>query len=84
MLLLHGAHADRADKHGVTPQKLATANGKSSTAVLRAWLENKDSDLRERERCDGGGMGDESGNGGGTIGNGHGYGEDRKASCGDL
>jgi ankyrin repeat protein len=25
-LLLHGAHADRADKHGVTPEVLARDN----------------------------------------------------------
>src|ERR1700731_2226094 len=58
---------------------LARENGKGNTAeVLRAWLENKDRDLRERG---GGGVwvgvGDESGNG--EVTNGHG--EDRKASC---
>ena len=49
-LLLHGAHADRSDKHGVTPEMLARENGMVATAdVLREWLANKDKDLRERE-----------------------------------
>ena len=49
-LLLHGAHADRPDKHGVTPEMLARENGMVATAdVLREWLANKDKDLRERE-----------------------------------
>lgn len=56
-LLLHGAHADRTDKHGVTPEMLARDNGKESTAdALREWLENNDKDLRER-----GDVGDEFG-----------------------
>ncbi|KIM78392.1 hypothetical protein PILCRDRAFT_36754, partial [Piloderma croceum F 1598] len=42
-LLLHGAHADRANKHGVTLEMLARENGKDSTAgLLKEWLENRD------------------------------------------
>jgi hypothetical protein len=53
--LLHGAHADRADKHGVTPEMLAWENDKDSTAdVLKEWLENKDKDLRKPEGGDSG------------------------------
>ena len=49
-LLLHGAHADRADKHSITPEMLARDNGHLETAeVLKEWLANKDKDLRERE-----------------------------------
>ncbi|KAF9017520.1 hypothetical protein BDZ89DRAFT_1140671 [Hymenopellis radicata] len=49
-LLLKGAHADRADKHGIIPEQLARQNGWLECAdVLRKWLENKDKDLRERE-----------------------------------
>ena len=49
-LLLHGAHAHRSDKHGVTPEMLARQNGWLECAdLLRAWLLNKDKDLRERE-----------------------------------
>ncbi|KAJ7594606.1 hypothetical protein C8J56DRAFT_821453 [Mycena floridula] len=48
-LLLRGAHADRADKHGVTPEMLANQHGWVECAqVLRTWVENKDRDLRER------------------------------------
>jgi len=62
----HCTHTDRVDKHGVTPEMPAQENGNASTAeVLRAWVENKDRDLRER--------------GGGVVTNGHG--KDRKASC---
>src|ERR1700683_994189 len=32
-LLLHGAHADHADKHGVTPEILARENGKEGTLM---------------------------------------------------
>lgn len=68
LLLLHGAHADRADKHGVTPEMLAREGGRVETAdVLRAWVRNKDSDLREREREAGG-----SGTGGSGSGSGMG------------
>jgi hypothetical protein len=50
VLLLHGAHADRPDKHGVTPEILARQNGWVECAqVLKDWILNKDSDLRERE-----------------------------------
>ncbi|RDB25043.1 hypothetical protein Hypma_007485 [Hypsizygus marmoreus] len=49
LLLLHGAHANRADKHGVTPEMLARQNGWLECAdVLKQWLVNKDRDLRER------------------------------------
>ncbi|KAH8107835.1 hypothetical protein BXZ70DRAFT_912873 [Cristinia sonorae] len=49
-LLLHGAHPDRPDKHGVTPEMLARNNGWSDCAdVLKQWSHNKDKDLRERE-----------------------------------
>ncbi|PPQ98409.1 hypothetical protein CVT24_004088 [Panaeolus cyanescens] len=51
LLLLHGAHPDRADKHGVTPEALAQQSGWLECAqVLREWSINKDRDLRERER----------------------------------
>ncbi|KAK2467866.1 hypothetical protein APHAL10511_000161 [Amanita phalloides] len=50
ILLLHGAHADRPDKHGVTPEMLAKQNGWLECAqVLRDWILNKDRDLKERE-----------------------------------
>ena len=49
LLLLHGAHPSRADKHGVTPEMLARQNGWLECAdVLKQWLINKDRDLRER------------------------------------
>ncbi|KAG6813126.1 hypothetical protein H0H92_013750 [Tricholoma furcatifolium] len=49
LLLLHGAHADRSDKHGVTPEMLARQHGWLECAeVLKQWLVNKDRDLRER------------------------------------
>ncbi|CAL1708048.1 unnamed protein product [Somion occarium] len=49
-LLLHGAHPDRADKHGTTPEMLARQNGWVSCAdILKEWSHNKDRDLRERE-----------------------------------
>ncbi|KAG5646227.1 hypothetical protein DXG03_004054 [Asterophora parasitica] len=57
LLLLHGAHANRADKHGVTPEMLARQNGWLECAeVLQRWLVNKDRDLRERP---GGGVADD-------------------------
>ncbi|EFI28169.1 hypothetical protein CC1G_14196 [Coprinopsis cinerea okayama7 len=50
LLLLHGAHPDREDKHGVTPEDLARANNWIECAqILRDWVVNKDRDLRERE-----------------------------------
>lgn len=50
LLLLHGAHPNRADKHGVTPEMLATQNGWVECGkVLSDWAVNKDRDLRERE-----------------------------------
>ncbi|KAJ7209651.1 hypothetical protein GGX14DRAFT_631286, partial [Mycena pura] len=49
-LLLHGAHANRADKHGVTAEMLARQHGHDGCAEeLRTWIFNKDRDLRERE-----------------------------------
>jgi hypothetical protein len=46
-LLFHGAHADCADKHGVTLE-IARENGKESTADLfKEWLENIDKDSEE-------------------------------------
>jgi len=65
-LLLHGAHADRADKHGVTPEMLARENGMETTADALREAVNKDRDLRERSGS-GSGSGDEgiSGSGGG-------------------
>ncbi|KAJ7502870.1 hypothetical protein B0H11DRAFT_1711996 [Mycena galericulata] len=49
-LLLRGAHASRADKHGITPEMLARQNGWDECAdVLKTWILNKDRDLRERE-----------------------------------
>ena len=39
-LLLHGAHADRPDKHGITPEVVARENGREGTAeVLTEWVE---------------------------------------------
>ena len=53
LLLLHGAHADRADKHGVTPEMLAQENGWVECAkALNDWILNKDQDLRAREGYD--------------------------------
>ncbi|KAF8971070.1 hypothetical protein BDZ97DRAFT_1335792 [Flammula alnicola] len=50
LLLLHGAHADRPDKHGITPEMLAHQNGWVECGkVLTDWIVNKDRDLRERE-----------------------------------
>ncbi|KAI0829936.1 hypothetical protein BC628DRAFT_1314355 [Trametes gibbosa] len=49
-LLLHGAHPDRADKHGTTPEMLARQNGWTRCAgLLSQWTHEKDKDLRERE-----------------------------------
>ncbi|KAJ7188571.1 hypothetical protein C8R46DRAFT_1055134 [Mycena filopes] len=49
-LLLRGAHANRADKHGITPEMLARQNGWDECAdVLSTWILNKDRDLRERQ-----------------------------------
>ncbi|KAJ7497030.1 hypothetical protein FB451DRAFT_1017267 [Mycena latifolia] len=49
-LLLRGAHANRADKHGITPEMLARQNGWEECAdVLKEWILNKDRDLRERQ-----------------------------------
>ncbi|KAF8160875.1 hypothetical protein B0H34DRAFT_795730 [Crassisporium funariophilum] len=50
LLLLHGAHANRPDKHGVTSEMLAQQNGWLECAsVIKNWILNKDRDLRERE-----------------------------------
>jgi hypothetical protein len=62
ILLLHGAHTDQADKHGVTPEMLARENREEpegTAEVLKAWMANEDQDLRERE----GDGGSESGSG---------------------
>lgn len=49
ILLQHGAHPDRADKHGVTPETLARENGHEVCAdTIRRWIEQKDQDLRDR------------------------------------
>ncbi|KAJ7714339.1 hypothetical protein DFH07DRAFT_863428 [Mycena maculata] len=49
-LLLRGAHPNRADKHGITPEMLARQNKHDECAeVLKAWVLNKDRDLRERQ-----------------------------------
>ncbi|KAJ7076899.1 hypothetical protein B0H15DRAFT_575768 [Mycena belliarum] len=49
-LLLRGAHANRADKHGITPEMLARQNGWEECAdALKSWILNKDRDLRERQ-----------------------------------
>ncbi|EPQ57654.1 ankyrin, partial [Gloeophyllum trabeum ATCC 11539] len=49
-LLQHGAHPDRPDKHGITPEMLARDNGYTETAdLLRNWKINKDRDLWERQ-----------------------------------
>jgi len=49
ILLQHGAHPDRADKHGVTPESLARENGHENCAeTIRQWIEQKDQDLKNR------------------------------------
>lgn len=49
ILLQHGAHPDRADKHGVTPEALARESGHENCAEnIRRWIEQKDQDLRSR------------------------------------
>lgn len=49
ILLQHGAHPDRADKHGVTPEALARESGHENCAeTVRRWIEQKDQDLRNR------------------------------------
>lgn len=49
ILLQHGAHPDRADKHGVTPEALARESGHEPCAeTIRRWIEQKDQDLRNR------------------------------------
>ena len=53
-LLLHGAHPDRPDKHGVTPEAVARQNGWARCAeILSKWTHEKDRDLREREAVSG-------------------------------
>ena len=53
LLLRHGAHPDRPDKHTVTPEMLARENGWVECAqVLHDWILNKDRDLRERAELD--------------------------------
>jgi len=49
ILLQHGAHPDRADKHGVTPEALARESGHDNCAeTVRRWIEQKDQDLKNR------------------------------------
>ena len=49
ILLQHGAHPDRADKHGVTPEALSRESGYDNCAeTIRRWIEQKDQDLRNR------------------------------------
>ena len=49
ILLQHGAHPDRADKHGVTPEAVARESGHEVCAdTIRRWIEQKDQDLRDR------------------------------------
>ncbi|KAF9653934.1 hypothetical protein BDM02DRAFT_3158602 [Thelephora ganbajun] len=49
ILLQHGAHPDRADKHGVTPEALARESGHENCAeTIRRWIEQKDEDLKNR------------------------------------
>lgn len=49
-LLMHGAHPNRADKHGTTPEMLARQNGWVACAdILHNWILNMDRDLREKE-----------------------------------
>ncbi|KAF8828787.1 uncharacterized protein C8R40DRAFT_1145246 [Lentinula edodes] len=52
-LLMRGAHADRRDKHGITPAMLAEQYGWLECAdVLNNWVKDKDRDLRERVQPD--------------------------------
>ncbi|KAJ3780609.1 hypothetical protein GGU10DRAFT_279080 [Lentinula aff. detonsa] len=54
ILLMRGAHADRQDKHGITPAMLAEQHGWLECAeVLNNWVKHKDRDLRERVQPDG-------------------------------
>ena len=49
ILLQYGAHPDRADKHGVTPEAVARENGHDNCAeTIRRWIEQKDQDLKNR------------------------------------
>jgi len=49
ILLQHGAHPVRADKHGVTPETLARECGHETCAdTIHRWVEQKDQDLRNR------------------------------------
>ena len=46
-LLIHGAHADRADKPGVTTEMVVRKNGKEGLAdMLKEWLASKDRNSR--------------------------------------
>lgn len=50
ILLQHGAHPDRADKHGITPEALARQTGHNECAqIIRQWTAEKDQDLRDRD-----------------------------------
>ncbi|KAI1785873.1 hypothetical protein LXA43DRAFT_1035907 [Ganoderma leucocontextum] len=53
-LLLHGAHPDRPDKHGVNPETVARQNGWTRCAeLLSKWTHEKDRDLRELDAVSG-------------------------------
>ncbi|ETW80296.1 hypothetical protein HETIRDRAFT_319931, partial [Heterobasidion irregulare TC 32-1] len=48
-LLQRGARADRADKHGVTPEMIARQNGWLGCAdAIGAWVRERDRDLESR------------------------------------
>ncbi|TDL17141.1 hypothetical protein BD410DRAFT_582526 [Rickenella mellea] len=54
ILLEHGAHPERADKHGVTPEMLARDNGWAECAdVIREWSGEREADLPSSEKHDG-------------------------------
>lgn len=49
LLLLRGAHADRADKDRVTPEMLAQKNGWMECAkVLKEWISKQERPLRRQ------------------------------------
>ncbi|KZT10590.1 uncharacterized protein LAESUDRAFT_720925 [Laetiporus sulphureus 93-53] len=75
ILLMHGAHPDRADKHGTTPEMLARQNGFAACAdVLQQWSHNKDRDLRAKDELT---LSQNRDSGAGTPGETHPY-------CGNL
>ena len=48
-LLLHGAHPDKADKHGGTAEMVAWRMDGGATEVLSEWVVDVDRELMERE-----------------------------------